>query len=674
MQQPGEMPAFNLNAFCQERVLVPGSQSIPRTNSSVQIEQQNREQADIQQSEINLVLDHTMSQMLSGHMPLPKKNAPDAHSTTNKGQNMENSSASIQNTSTRNRNNSQDDRRNVYIMSDQQSLNEGIGQAVLQVINHQNLERAELEVWNNHQSFLKNLTNSYIATGIKRVSSHTTEQTHPQMVNLMEPLPFKAANNDDDSSHLRMALENQKRQKLQYGHGSALSTKPHSNPRLEDISRHVQTNCTTSAKASHLTSEKEHRNLISHFGENDILAKLASNTLVAGSYILSMDSGPDFTNKCTSTDPPQQAQRMTKKRSRKSTQVQDSASPTTNSKIRKQPSTKQNPPSTDEQIIEKSCVDLAASSQNVMPVAFDLAPPDANKGLAQQNGVNDHQEPHKRTQGFPKKRSYLDAVDKIMSRLNHLDLSKETNIAGQEQNALVLYKGDGALVPFDPIKKIKPPRPKVDLDPETNRVWNLLMGKEGSEGFEETDKEKEKWWEAERIVFQGRADSFIARMHLVQVASVWAAVSSLQWSDHTKLYVFITANAKPNDTTHRRPTLFKVERICCGFGVFLTQNVSDHLSSSAFMSLAARFPLQSNNKRSCCKDEVILVEESEIYIIDQDDAIKWHETVPREPIQKQSSATIYDPSGQIEATMMPNLGDIQSRRLEEEPNSSQDSP
>lgn len=54
------------------------------------------------------------------------------------------------------------------------------------------------------------------------------------------------------------------------------------------------------------------------------------------------------------------------------------------------------------------------------------------------------------------------------------------------------------------------------IDPETDRIWKLLMGIEGSESAEATDKDKEKWWEGEREVFRGRADSFIARMHLVQ--------------------------------------------------------------------------------------------------------------------------------------------------------------
>ncbi|CAI9262897.1 unnamed protein product [Lactuca saligna] len=51
-----------------------------------------------------------------------------------------------------------------------------------------------------------------------------------------------------------------------------------------------------------------------------------------------------------------------------------------------------------------------------------------------------------------------------------------------------------------------------------DRLWRLLMGKEGSEGGggANLEKDKEKWWENERRMFRGYADSFIARMHLVQ--------------------------------------------------------------------------------------------------------------------------------------------------------------
>lgn len=124
-------------------------------------------------------------------------------------------------------------------------------------------------------------------------------------------------------------------------------------------------------------------------------------------------------------------------------------------------------------------------------------------------------------------------ADEIVERLKHLDVNAESsdivykdqnalvsyNIGNENQNALVLYRRDGTIVPFDgtfeSIKKRRP-RPKVDLDDETNRVWKLLMGNINSEGIDGTDEEKAKWWEEERRVFRGRADSFIARMHLVQ--------------------------------------------------------------------------------------------------------------------------------------------------------------
>lgn len=111
------------------------------------------------------------------------------------------------------------------------------------------------------------------------------------------------------------------------------------------------------------------------------------------------------------------------------------------------------------------------------------------------------------------------SVEEITYLLEGLHINgRDNEVVAQEQHALVPYKGSSTIVPykgFDHIKKRKP-RPKVDLDPETDRIWKLLMGSEGSESAEATDKDKEKWWEEERKVFRGRADSFIARMHLVQ--------------------------------------------------------------------------------------------------------------------------------------------------------------
>ncbi|KAM7263421.1 hypothetical protein ACFE04_001104 [Oxalis oulophora] len=166
------------------------------------------------------------------------------------------------------------------------------------------------------------------------------------------------------------------------------------------------------------------------------------------------------------------------------------------------------------------------------------------------------------------------SIDEMTERFMHLDINRENRLFfDHEQNALVpyfmgdngqkalvLYGQDGTIVPFNLLRKRKP-RPKVDLDDETNRVWKLLLADINSEGIDGTDEDKTKWWEEERSVFQGRADSFIARMRLVQ--------------------------------GDRRFSEWKGSVLDSVIGVFLTQNVSDHLSSSAFMALASHFPLKS---------------------------------------------------------------------------------
>ncbi|KAL8236364.1 hypothetical protein R6Q59_017445 [Mikania micrantha] len=179
----------------------------------------------------------------------------------------------------------------------------------------------------------------------------------------------------------------------------------------------------------------------------------------------------------------------------------------------------------------------------------------------------------KKPKGRPRKQKDEISIEDITYMLEGLCIYE-----GKERNALVPYRGNDAIIPFEPVKKRKP-RPKVDLDPETDRLWRLLMGNEGSEATETMDKDKEKWWEDERRVFRGRADSFIARMHLVQ--------------------------------GDRRFSRWKGSVVDSVIGVFLTQNVSDHLSSSAFMSLAARFnpKTRSTNKTHCTDGACILVEE-----------------------------------------------------------------
>ncbi|CAK9138951.1 unnamed protein product [Ilex paraguariensis] len=81
--------------------------------------------------------------------------------------------------------------------------------------------------------------------------------------------------------------------------------------------------------------------------------------------------------------------------------------------------------------------------------------------------------------------------------------------------ALIPYKGH-----FVPSRKHKSP-PNVDLDSETMRALKLLTEKEGSEGVQEVNEDKEKWWEEQREIFCGRVDSFIARMHLIQGITIF---------------------------------------------------------------------------------------------------------------------------------------------------------
>ncbi|KAC9988319.1 hypothetical protein E3N88_44986 [Mikania micrantha] len=147
---------------------------------------------------------------------------------------------------------------------------------------------------------------------------------------------------------------------------------------------------------------------------------------------------------------------------------------------------------------------------------------------------------------------------------------------GKERKTLVPCRGNDALIPIESVKKRKP-RPKVDLDPETDRLWRLLMGNEGSEATETVDKDKENLWEDERRVFRGQADS--------------------------KCTLF---------SGDGRFSRWKGSVVDSVIDVFVTQNVSDHLPSSAFMSLAARFnpKTRSTNKTHCTDGACILVEES----------------------------------------------------------------
>ncbi|KAI3448655.1 hypothetical protein Pfo_005320 [Paulownia fortunei] len=99
---------------------------------------------------------------------------------------------------------------------------------------------------------------------------------------------------------------------------------------------------------------------------------------------------------------------------------------------------------------------------------------------------------------------------------------------------------------------------KVELDERTVREWKILMEKLDSEGTEEADEGERDWWEKERELLHERVKSFISNMQCIQGARKFS-----QWKGS----------------------------VIDSIGeAYLTQNVSDTISSSAFISLAAKYP------------------------------------------------------------------------------------
>ncbi|XP_010432469.1 PREDICTED: DEMETER-like protein 3 [Camelina sativa] len=114
---------------------------------------------------------------------------------------------------------------------------------------------------------------------------------------------------------------------------------------------------------------------------------------------------------------------------------------------------------------------------------------------------------------------------------------------------------------------------KVKLDPETIKEWELLMVNSKSHADKKTNAE----WEQKRENFKiSNIDLFIHRMHLLQ--------------------------------GNRKFKQWKGSVVDSVVGVFLTQNVSDYLSSNAFMSVAAKFPA---NARECLDPLAYYIEEPE---------------------------------------------------------------
>ncbi|KAL6132750.1 hypothetical protein ACLB2K_064989 [Fragaria x ananassa] len=108
---------------------------------------------------------------------------------------------------------------------------------------------------------------------------------------------------------------------------------------------------------------------------------------------------------------------------------------------------------------------------------------------------------------------------------------------------------------------------------ELAHPWKLQLQNGVKDEGGKHDEEHSKFWEKERDFFHGRIDLFLTRMRIVQGNRTFS-----EWDGSV------------------------IDSIV---GVFLTQNVSDHLSSSAFISLAAAFPCQP----SCEQSKIVQIEE-----------------------------------------------------------------
>ncbi|XP_057979531.1 transcriptional activator DEMETER-like [Malania oleifera] len=650
--------AFDLNTVTQATQSCIRTSSISGTKSAELLGHQNGLMVKTQQAEISYNLTHPENQMPTHYMSQPERPPPKAPQTMMRDLQMKNSNA-MRTANSGNVEPWQDSFRNGFTSIHHHINAEGIGQIVFQAqTNLENLQRTgQAPLQSIPQPGPNNLADRSQRRGSKREYCHTIEQTHPHAVNLMGSSLlcqeiFQVDKYNSNSCHIgRDFSETPKKKRL----GSGLDTDRSSmNPCIAaDVSsKQVTINYGNDVNQNHFPAQMKHGKLMP-FLESNNAPKNPSNGInesISDWYIRSMAAQCHFQRQPISSELPSRAGKTGDSISNGSIQFNPSR---TAEKCNLLPVTppKNAPASSYSQGTDICHFNRSAKKQTTVSTLSNSVTSSSDKGLLlRKNSCNYNQQSPIKTTGSPEIQKYRVPIDEIICRLKALDLNSRNNdTVGEEQNALVPYKRDDQIVPYgghDHIKKRRP-RPKVDLDAETTRLWKLLMEKEGSEDPEGTDKEKEKYWEEERKVFRGRAESFIARMHLVQ--------------------------------GDRRFSQWKGSVVDSVIGVFLTQNVSDHLSSSAFMSLAARFPPQStSNNRTCYKGETrILVEEPEDSVPGTNDTIKWNAKASGQTIYNQSSTTPHESSrfngDCVTSGRRANLVEAKNQRVEEEVLSSQDS-
>ncbi|WOG93516.1 hypothetical protein DCAR_0312802 [Daucus carota subsp. sativus] len=152
-------------------------------------------------------------------------------------------------------------------------------------------------------------------------------------------------------------------------------------------------------------------------------------------------------------------------------------------------------------------------------------------------------------------------VDVVIIQLESLTISENYrhDMLQNEnvQSSIVLCKET-----FDVVKKHKL-QALVDIDEESERVYNMLMSNVGNNYDEEAEAspEKKEYWATQRELTRERVETLTSTLRDIQ-----GDRSFSQWKGSVLDSVV---------------------------GAYLTQNVTDHASSSAFMSLAARYPAQN---------------------------------------------------------------------------------
>ncbi|XP_010521693.1 PREDICTED: protein ROS1 isoform X2 [Tarenaya hassleriana] len=178
----------------------------------------------------------------------------------------------------------------------------------------------------------------------------------------------------------------------------------------------------------------------------------------------------------------------------------------------------------------------------------------------------------------------------VTVKANRKQVRKKGKVPNSERQLIVpnhAAQGSNMLVPYEEQVKQKV-KGKVHLDLETVKEWQFLMMND-LPGGPNADEEREEKWETEREFFRGRVDLFIKRMHLLQADRKFK-----QWKGSV------------------------VDSVV---GVFLTQNVSDNLSSNAYISLAATFPIEETEDtefvdNSIGQFETVVNSEGLTYFID----------------------------------------------------------